>query len=428
MTDNGSTTGHDDPGATGQRTISGGGAAGVGIASVVAAGCGYLVLLLAARTLDPARNADFLVFWSLLFGVYGVLGGVQTESTRAAHAARDAAPPDATPGARLVPWGLLLGGCAAVVVAVTAPFWGTRVLGESWFSAVLAVGVGAVMFAGHSSVAGVLAGRLQWGGYSALVAAEAAARLLLVVVVVVTGAAMGRLELAVALASGTWLVLTVLFRPVRSALGATADVPAPRLLVHTGKAAVAAASSAALVVGFPVLLRLTSTTVEFATAAPLILAISVTRAPLLMPLAAYQGVAITHFMANRRQGLGALTRVLALIAGIGALATLAAALVGPWLLRLLFGAAYGVPGPVLAGLTLGATALAVLTITGAAVLATGGHTLFAVGWLAATVTSFTLLLVPLGIDGRAVLALAVGPLVGIAIHAAAVQRASRSVV
>jgi O-antigen/teichoic acid export membrane protein len=403
-----------------QRTISGSGAAGVGIASLVAAGCGYLVLLLAARSLDPSRNADFLLFWSLLFGVYGVLGGVQSETTRASHTAGTS-----THGARLVPWGVLLGGAAAVVVAATAPLWGTHVLGNDWVPAIVALCLGAVMFAGHSAVAGVLAGRLRWGGYSVLVGAEAATRLLLVVVVVVAGAAMDQLELAVAVASGAWLVLTVLFRPVREVRGATADVATPRLLANTGKAAVAAASSAALVVGFPVLLRVTSGDAEFASAAPLILAISVTRAPLLMPLAAYQGVAITHFMANRHRGFGALARVLLLITGIGVAASLAAAVVGPWLLRVLFGSAYGVPGPVLAGLTLGATALAVLTMTGAAVLATGQHTLYAVGWLAATVTSLALLLVPLSIEGRAVLALAVGPLVGIVIHGVAVQRASR---
>ena len=210
--------------------------------------------------------------------------------------------------------------------------------------------------------------------------------------------------------------------------GGGADVAAPRLLANTGKAAVAAASSAALVVGFPVLLRLTSGDLEFADAAPLILAISVTRAPLLMPpSAAYLGVAITHFMANRDRGLGALSRVLVLITVLGAAARGRRHPLGPWLLRLLFGDAYGVPSPVLAGLTLGATALAFLTITGAAVLATGRHTVYALGWLAATTTSLALLFTPLSMEARAVLALTIGPLVGIVIHAVAVQaRTSRT--
>lgn len=420
MTDPGAAALPDPARTASERTISGGGAAGVGIASIVAAGCGYLVLLLAARSLDPARNADFLVFWSLLFGVFGVLGGVQSESTRASHAAESR-----SGGARILPWGLLLGGLAAVVVGATAPWWGEQVLGDAWIPGVVAVGLGAVLFAGHSAVAGILAGQLRWGTYSVLVGAEAATRLLLVVVVVLAGAATDQLELAVAVAAGAWIVLAAISRPVRSVAGAVADVAAPRLLANTGKAAVAAASSAALVVGFPVLLRLTSGDVEFADAAPLILAISVTRAPLLMPLAAYQGVAITHFMANRDRGLGALSRVLVLITVLGAAAAVAAALIGPWLLRLLFGDAYGVPGPVLAGLTLGATALAFLTMTGAAVLATGRHTVYALGWLAATTTSLALLFTPLSMEARAVLALTIGPLVGIVIHAVAVQRSTR---
>ena len=41
-------------------------------AAVVNGLSGYLVLLIAARTLSPAENADFLVFWGALFALFGV--------------------------------------------------------------------------------------------------------------------------------------------------------------------------------------------------------------------------------------------------------------------------------------------------------------------------------------------------------------------
>jgi O-antigen/teichoic acid export membrane protein len=53
-----------------QPTITARSAAVVGLASVLAAMSGYLILVIAARTLGPARNADFLVYWALLFGLF----------------------------------------------------------------------------------------------------------------------------------------------------------------------------------------------------------------------------------------------------------------------------------------------------------------------------------------------------------------------
>lgn len=404
-------------------TITTGGATGVGIASLVAAASGYGVLFVAAHTLSTAANADFLVFWSLLFGVYGVLGGVQNETTRATGAA--AAP--GTTGARVVLWGLGLGVLAAVALAATAPWWGEPLLGDAWQPSVWAVCGGVVAFAGHSSLAGALAGTRRWSTYSVLVGAEALLRLVLSVGVAlaVASTALG-LEVAAAAASAVWLVLVLVSPATRSALAARADVPAATLLRNTGHALVASASSAALVVGFPVLLRLTTEPAVFRTAAPLILAISVTRAPLLMPLAAYQGVAIAHFVARRERGLAGLRRIVGLVVAAGTSAALLAALLGTWALRLLFGPDYGVPGAVLAGLTLGATALALITLTGAATLALGSHAAFAGGWFTATANALAALLLPLPLETRTITGLVVGPLVGACVHAWAIQRGARA--
>jgi len=47
-----------------------------------------------------------------------------------------------------------------------------------------------------------------------------------------------------------------------------------------------------------------------------------------------------------------------------------------------------------------------------------------VGWVSATVASALLLLLPLGLETRTVIALLCGPLVGIAVHLAALARMS----
>jgi O-antigen/teichoic acid export membrane protein len=90
-----------------------------------------------------------------------------------------------------------------------------------------------------------------------------------------------------------------------------------------------------------------------------------------------------------------------------------------------FGPSYRVDGALLAGLTLAAASLALLTLTGSAVLALGRHRAYATGWVVSTVAAAGLLTTGLPIADRAVLSLGVGPLVGIAVHLAAVRTATR---
>src|ERR1700753_1484462 len=112
----------------------------------------------------------------------------------------------------------------------------------------------------------------------------------------------------------------------------------------------AAGASAILVMGFPVLLKATSNELG-ADGGVVILAVTLTRAPLLVPLTAMQGNLIAHFVDERTERLRALIAPAALVGGIGALGVLAAGLVGPWLLRGGFRAAYYAGGGAVARLT-----------------------------------------------------------------------------
>lgn len=408
---------------TGARVIGRASTAGVGLASVVSAVASLLVTVFATLSLSTAQNADFLTYWSMLFMVLGVLGGVQNEVTRAVRSASlgigDA--PGPTPGtgrgARVLPIALAIGGALAAVLVVSSPWWSGPVLGGPDGVAVAALAGAAVAFAGHAAVAGALSGRGAWNAFAGLVAAESTVRLVLAAGALAVGWALDGLHVAVAAATGTWLLVGIASRPARTALGARADVPPAALLRRTGQAMVAAASSAALVVGFATLLRLTTDPVVFlATAAPLLVAVQLTRAPLLMPLGAFQGVAITHFLAHRDRGLAALRPFVLGLLGLGALGAAAAAAVGPWLMATVLGEEYRVPGALLAALTFDGALLALVTLTGSAVLALDRHAVYAAGWVAATVTSVGVLLLPLALEPRTVLALAAGPLVGVVVH------------
>jgi hypothetical protein len=114
-----------------------------------------------------------------------------------------------------------------------------------------------------------------------------------------------------------------------------------------------------------------------------------------------------------------------IIGGTGALGVLAAGLVGPWLLREAFGPQYQAGGALLAWLTGAAAAIAILTLTGAAAVAAALHRAYSLGWVGATVASGLLLLLPLPLEVRTVVALLCGPLVGIGVHLSALARAGR---
>lgn len=405
------------------RTISARGATGVGVASLLGGMSGYVVLLIAARSMTPEADADFLTFWSLLFWSFGVLGGVQNETTRAvAASAADVArtAPDQR-SARVLPTGLAVGCAVALALGASSALWGGRLLGPSWPVLVLALSLAIVAYAGQSALLGAAAGARSWSRYSLLVGAEAVARVALVAVAAAL-ARPGSIQIAAALAALTWVLVTLLDPAARNLSRRRADVPPRAFLAHIGHALLASTASAALVVGFTVLLRATSPAADFHAAAPFILAISVTRAPLLVPLTAYQGVAISYFLTHRDQGARPVGRIVGLVAAVGAAAAAAAWIAGPWVMKALFGPAYWVGGPQLGGLTFAGAALASLTLTGAAVLALGDHRRYATGWVLAGVVALALLLLPMALEPRVVLTLTVGPSVGVVYHAFAIAR------
>jgi O-antigen/teichoic acid export membrane protein len=379
-----------------------------------------VVLLLAARTLDQELNAEFLTFWALLFAVFGVMSGVSTEMTRAASVVRAAGSDSAHP--RVGWFGLSLGVGGGTVLLVTGIWWGEPIFGSYASVLVPLLAATVVLYAGHSVLVGVLGGLQRWPLYSALIGTDSAIRLACVLVAVVAGYQVAGLALASALGAGAWLLLLLVARPVRGAWTLRADLPARALLRTTAHACLAAASSAALVVGFPVLLRLTTDSAEYLQAAALLLAISLTRAPVMIPLNAYQGVAITYFMANRARGLRAAAPIAGVIIAVSLVGAVAAWLVGPWLMVVLLGPGYAMSGLVLGGLTFDAGLLAILTVSGALCVSFHRHRAFSLGWITATVVAIALLFLPVGIEEKSVIALLAGPVAGIVVHAVVLRR------
>lgn len=392
----------------------------VGSATVLTALCGYAVVYLAARDLAPAGFSVFAVFWGAFGLVTGAANGLLQETTREVRAVR-CTQIAAGPRTRPLRVAGLVGLVAAVAIGGSAPLWSAHVFAAARWLSVGLLSVGLAGFCLHATLLGMLAGANRWTQYGALMVTDAVIRVAVAVATFVIGWGLVGFLWATVAGAVAWLIMLAVSPTAQAAARLLTPGDAATFLRGAAHSITAAGASAILVMGFPVLLKATSSELG-AQGGVVILAVTLTRAPLLVPLTAMQGNLIAHFVDARTERLRALVAPAMLIGAVGAVGVLAAGLVGPWLLRVGFGPDYQAGGALLAWLTAAAVAIAMLTLTGAGAVAAALHRAYAVGWVGATVAATSLLLVPLPLQTRTVVALLCGPLVGIGVHLAALAR------
>lgn len=403
--------------------IARGSVARVGAATVITAICGYAVLYLAARALDPAGYSVFAVFWGAVGLVGGAASGLLQEATREVRAGLNA---EVIEGPRTRPMRVAagVGIAAALIGAGTAPLWSSHVFAEA---RVLSVGLLSISLAGfclHATLLGMLAGVGRWTLYGSLIVTDAVIRVVIATATFVLGWGLAGFLWATVGGAVAWLLMLICSPAARAAAVLRTPGSTRTFLRGASHSIAAAGASAILVMGFPVLLKATSGELG-AAGGVVILAVTLTRAPLLVPLTAMQGNLIAYFVDHRGNRLRALLAPTAVVGLVGVVGVAAAGLFGPWLIRVAFGADYQPGGALLAWLTVGAVSIALLTLTGAAAVAAALHRAYSLGWVGATVASALLLTLPLDLATRTVVALLCGPLVGIVVHLAALGRAAR---
>jgi O-antigen/teichoic acid export membrane protein len=397
----------------------------VGAATALTALCGYAVLYLAARDLEPVGFSVFGVFWGAFGLVTGAAFGLLQEATREV---RSAAHTDIVDGPRTHPMRVaaLVGVIAAALIAASSPLWSPHVFTESRWLSVALLSVGLAGFCLHATLMGMLAGLDRWTAYGSLMVTDAGLRMIVATTTFLVGAGLAGYLWATVAGAIAWLIMLIVSPTARAAARLMTPGGVATFLRGASHSIAAAGASAVLVMGFPVLLKATSGDLG-AAGGVVILAVTLTRAPLLVPLTAMQGNLVAHFVDQRTHRLRALVAPAVVVLSIGMLGVLAAYVFGPWLLRAGFGADYVASRALLAWLTAAAITIALLTLTGAATVAAALHRAYSLGWVSATVASTGLLLLPLTLETRTVVALLCGPLVGMAVHLAALARPAASV-
>lgn len=416
--------------------------------SVLAAASTLVVTMIAQRALTGSELTEFLLFWSALFTVTGVITGLQPEITRAVgtartHAAADgvaSAHPasDGTPapqGARVVTVAAALGAVAGAMVLGSSPLWAGQQIPHSAAVGVTVMAVGVFLYALQATISGVAAGEDRWYLFATVGGLESAGRLLLMLAVALLIPSLAGLEVATVIPMGLWLILALVTFSGRRLWVARADVPAGRLTVNILWSFLSSAAAAMLMMGFPNVLKASGAAEsEPVVLGTLILAISITRSPIMIPLQAFQGVAVSAFLKQRHRPVAAFIKPAAAVVAVGAVGALAAYLVGPLLFRLIYPPAAGTESAYEAaasGLSLGALVfasalLALMTLSGNMALAVNQHRIYLAGWVVAAVVTLGLaFLLPAPLVPRAVVALAVGPVCGFVVHMVGVSMASR---
>jgi len=379
---------------------------------------GLAAILFSARCLTIADNARFSSFWSVLFLAIGVTSGLTVELTRVTASNRRPVASSDEKGLRVRVLLVTVMVGTAVVLGGSMPAWRLAVPGfagaQSWLMG-LALVIGITGFAGQCVLIGSLAGLGHWRVYAVVVAMESGVRLVLVSLSAVFQAGLAPFMFAAILGEYAWIVVVAVSRTARQALAQRVDTTALALARRVGLAMLGLAASTVLLVGFPWLIGLTTDRAVYLAAAPLLVAVSLTRAPLMVPISSLYSVAISYFASRHDPPARVIRAMLLAVALVGLVGVALAWAVGPWLLGLVR-AEYVLPGSTLAGLTAGAACIAMITVSGMLCQSQDRYGSHISGWTVAVVVSVVILLIPMGLVVRVIWALVAGPLCGLVVH------------
>ncbi|WP_205789124.1 hypothetical protein [Microbacterium sp. CPCC 204701] len=396
--------------ATGLRSIL--------IATAVAGLLGYGIQLLAPALLpDGQAYVTFSMYWSTLYLCVAALSGVQQEVTRAAHPSTASATAPTIRSFALIIIAVVL--AAVTAVAVSA---GPVVFRGPTVALAVALGAGLVGYVLIAVLGGVLYGLHLWNAVAALTIIDVGIRAVLVLTAFLAGWSPEAVAFAVSLPFGLAFLLVWLWTRRRVVGAFRLDVRLGRLLANAAGTVTAAAAMGVMMNGMPLLLGVAAGDADEVVLAGLILTITLTRAPLVVPLLALQSFLISLFRGAGRAVTRRVLSALALAAVAVALLAGAAWLIGPWVIQSISRGQYEITPAMMATITASAGLVGMMCVTGPALVGRNRHVPYTAGWVIAAVLTVLALAAPLPFDARLTLALLAPPAIGLLVHVVAVWR------
>lgn len=387
-------------------------------ATAFAGALGYILQALVPVWLrDPSDYLQFSVFWATTFLLVSMLSGLQQEISRTVHPIESL--PSETgradrgkPGRLLFQVGATVALLVALLVPATALFWGESLFPNNAPALVGAMTLALIGYLMIALLSGKFYGLSRFGFAAATTITDAVFRTILVLVPLAIGLGLTPVAYGVALPFSFAAILIWAISRRRLNGRYYVDVGAGKLLRNGGQAMLAALATGVLISGLPTVLRLTSSGLSEQTLAALILALTLTRAPLVVPLLALQSYLVVGY---RNSPSSAASRAIKLTLGLFAVTAVVAALVawvGYDLLVALYGSTFALDGFTLAFVVVSGGATAALCIIAPALLAAGLHSRYLAGWAISAVATIVLL----AIFGQSltgtIAAIAIGPLSG----------------
>lgn len=394
------------------------------IATAIAGATGYVIQFVVPLAIPPAEYLRFSVFWAAIYLVISGLSGIQQEVSRASSPRAVDSLEKETNSRRFTIATIL---SVAICAPVSALLWGRWVFPEDTWTFVAALSLGSASYVLVAVLSGLLYGLNAWTVIAAQTVLDAIFRLVFVVLGVMVGAEVSVLVWAIVVPFPLTVLCVWAFARRRVRGRYILDVSAGRLGWNSGRTVLGATATGVLISGFPLLLDATSKGESQSAVGVLVLAITLTRAPLVIPLLALQSFLTVFFRDRRDRSLRVVMQVLGIVAAVTSVVSLLAYFIGPALFVTVFGENYAIGAGVTAAIVASAGLTAGLCVTGPAVLALGNHAVFLYGWVAAALTLFMVLLLPLNLVPRTVGALVIGPFVGLAIHLLALACAAREI-
>lgn len=396
----------------------------IGSAIAVASVLGYLLQIVVGRSVSPAEYGVFISFWGVTFGLASSLSTTEQEVARRTTDG-DVTSPPSTGTTTLV--------AAAIATAVGSltlvPAVGARVFGAPSPTFATVVAVSAAGFAVQFATRGRLIGLAQTRRFGVLVVAEAGLRIaaLLVAIALADRLTPGLAAVCVGFGAFAWLVLPGAAREVVRGARGSHVVAATR---RTSTLMLAAALTALLITGFPTLVTTTTGQHPGAAGGAVFAALTVSRIPLLLvsPLQALTVPAVVRWRAGQGTDGGASARRVLLLGAAGlmvlsALGALAGWLIGPWVVRVVYGPDYVVSGVAVALLVASAVLLAGVLLVSAVMVAVEAHREMTAMWAVALAGTLVWLATsPLDLVLTTAVGTAVAPVVALPLGLAVVLR------